>query len=110
MVVLEIDPKFQSDPSNLERIYVAGGNDVQVPLSALVRFERGLSALAVFHSQSFPSTTVSFNLMPDVPLQAADLEYPARGRRTAHAGRNSRQLRRQRRPISTRPGGSGSRF
>src|SRR6202048_4926753 len=38
MVILEIDPRFQSDPSNLERIYVAGANDVQVPLSALVHY------------------------------------------------------------------------
>ena len=71
MVVLEIDPKFQSDPSNLERIYVAGANDTQVPLSAIVRYRRDLSPLAVFHSQSFPSTTVSFNLLPDVPLETA---------------------------------------
>jgi multidrug efflux pump len=71
MVVLEIDPKFQTDPSNLERIFVAGANGAQVPLSAVVHYERGLSPLAVFHSQSFPSTTVSFNLLPDVPLQVA---------------------------------------
>jgi len=71
MVVLEIDPKFQNDPSNLERIYVAGANDVQVPLSVLVHFQRGLAPLAVFHSQAFPSTTVSFNLLPDVPLEVA---------------------------------------
>ncbi len=71
MVVLEIDPKFQSDPSNLERIFVEGANNAQVPLSAVVRYQRGLSALAVFHSQSFPSTTVSFNLLPDVPLEVA---------------------------------------
>jgi multidrug efflux pump len=71
MVVLEIDPKFQSDPSNLEHIFVAGANDAQVPLSAVVRYQRGLSPLAVFHSQSFPSTTVSFNLVPDVPLEVA---------------------------------------
>ena len=71
MVVLEIDPKFQSDPSNLERIFVAGANGAQVPLSAVVRYQRGLSPLAVFHSQSFPSTTVSFNLLPDVPLEVA---------------------------------------
>jgi multidrug efflux pump len=71
MVVLEIDPKFQSDPSNLERIYVAGANDAQVPLSAVVHYQRSLSPLAVYHSQSFPSTTVSFNLMPDVPLEVA---------------------------------------
>ncbi len=71
MVVLEIDPKFQADPSNLDRIFVAGANDAQVPLSAVVRYERGLSPLAVFHSQSFPSTTVSFNLLPNVPLEVA---------------------------------------
>jgi multidrug efflux pump len=71
MVVLEIDPKFQTDPSNLEHIFVAGANGTQVPLSAVVHYKRDLSPLAVFHSQSFPSTTVSFNLLPDVPLQVA---------------------------------------
>src|SRR6202047_281243 len=70
MVVLEIDPKFQSDPSNLEHIFVAGAGGAQVPFSRVVLYQRGLAALAVFHSQSFPSTTVSFNLMPDVPLDA----------------------------------------
>jgi len=71
MIVLEIDPKFQTDPANLERIFVAGANNTQVPLSAVVYAQRGLSPLAVYHSQSFPSTTVSFNLMPDVPLEVA---------------------------------------
>lgn len=71
MIVLEIDPKFQVDPSNLDRIYVAGAGGVQVPLSVVVRAQRGLAALAVYHSQSFPSTTVSFNTLPDVQLQAA---------------------------------------
>jgi multidrug efflux pump len=71
MVVLEVDPKFQSDPYNLDRIYVAGAGGVQVPLSGVVHLQRGLSPLAVFHSQSFPSTTVSFNILPDVPLEVA---------------------------------------
>jgi multidrug efflux pump len=71
MVVLEIDPKFQTDPSNLERIYVAGANGVQVPLSTVVHYQRGLAPLAVYHTQSFPSTTVSFNLLPNVPLEVA---------------------------------------
>jgi multidrug efflux pump len=69
-VVLEINPKFQNDPSDLDRIFVAGANGVQVPLSAVVRMSRTLSALAVFHSQSFPSTTVSFNTLPGVQLDA----------------------------------------
>src|SRR3979409_1920800 len=71
VVVLEIDPKFQTDPSNLEHIFVAGANGAQVPLSTVVHYQRSLSPLAVFHSQSVPSTTVSFNLLPDVPLQIA---------------------------------------
>jgi multidrug efflux pump len=71
MVVLEIDPRFQTDPSNLEHIFAAGANGAQVPLSAVVHYQRGLSPLAVFHSQSFPSTTVSFNTLPDVPLEIA---------------------------------------
>src|SRR5258708_7683304 len=71
MVVLEIDPRFQSDPSDLQRIFVAGANGTQVPLSAVVHYRRDLAALAVTHTQSFPSTTVSFNILPDVPLQVA---------------------------------------
>src|SRR6185312_13390260 len=70
-VILEIDPQFQQDPSNLDRIFVAGANGTQVPLSAVVRYQRDLSALAVYHSQSFPSSTVSFNLLPNVELQEA---------------------------------------
>jgi multidrug efflux pump len=71
MVVLEINPKFQNDPSDLDRIFVAGANDTQVPLSAVVHYRRDLAALAVNHTQAFPSTTVSFNVLPDVPLEFA---------------------------------------
>jgi multidrug efflux pump len=71
VVVLETDPKFQSDPSNLEHVFAAGANGTQVPLSAIVHYQRSLSPLAVFHSQSFPSTTVSFNTLPNVPLEIA---------------------------------------
>jgi multidrug efflux pump len=70
-VILEVDPRLQGDPSALEKIYVAGANGAQVPLSRVVSMERGLSPLAVFHQASFPSNTISFNLLPDVPLQTA---------------------------------------
>jgi multidrug efflux pump len=69
-VIMEIDGKFQNDPSDLDRIYVAGANGSQVPLSAVVRSERTLSALSVAHSGGFPSTTVSFNTLPGVQLDA----------------------------------------
>jgi multidrug efflux pump len=70
-VILEIDPRFQNDPSDLQRIFVAGANGAQVPLSAVVQTQRGLAALAVYHTQSFPSTTVSFNLAEGTTLESA---------------------------------------
>jgi len=70
-VVLETDPKFQTDPSNLERIFVTGANDAQVPLSSIAHYERGLASLSVNHTQSLPSTTISFNVLPNVPLEVA---------------------------------------
>ena len=70
-VVLEVDPEFQRDPNNLDRIFVAGPNDTQVPLSAVVRYERALSPLSVFHQGQYPSVTVSFNVEEGVQLQEA---------------------------------------
>src|SRR5205085_9305967 len=70
-VVLEVDPEYQRDPSNLEHIFVGGAGDSQIPLSAVVRYERTLSPLSIFHSGQFPSSTVSFALEPDVTLQEA---------------------------------------
>ena len=92
MVVLEIDPKFQADPSNLERIYVAGANDAQVPLSAVVHYKRDLSALAVL---SLAIVSLDHGIVQPAAGRAAgdrDHEHPARGRRIAHAGRHPRQL------------------
>ena len=70
-VILEVDQRLQSDPSALDKIYVAGANGAQVPLSGIVRMERGLSPLSVFHQASYPSNTISFNVLPDVVLQTA---------------------------------------
>ncbi len=70
-IILEVDPRLQGDPSSLDKIYVAGAGDAQVPLSAVVKVERGLSPLSVFHQASFPSNTISFNVPDGVPLQTA---------------------------------------
>ncbi len=70
-VVLEVNPQWQGDPSALDKIYVAGANDVQVPLSRIVHMERGLSPLSVFHQGSFPSTDHIVQRSSDVPLQTA---------------------------------------
>jgi multidrug efflux pump len=70
-VILEIDPQFQRDPSDLAQVFVRGKDGVQVPLSTVARFERGLSSLVVNHQGSFPSVTLTFNTAPDVKLADA---------------------------------------
>jgi len=71
-VVLEVDPKLQTDPSLLDRIYVGAGNGKQVPLSTVAHFERGTAPLAVRHQGQFPAATLSFNLAPGVALGTAE--------------------------------------
>ena len=65
-VVLEIDPALQTDPSLLDRLYVGSAAGLQIPLSAVAKFERGTAALAVKHQGQFPAATLSFNLAPGV--------------------------------------------
>jgi multidrug efflux pump subunit AcrB len=71
-VVLEIDPQLQTDPSLLDRLYVAAAGGVQVPLSAVARFGRGTAPLTVNHQGQFAAATISFNLAPGVALQTAE--------------------------------------
>ncbi|MGH6769578.1 MAG: efflux RND transporter permease subunit [Xanthobacteraceae bacterium] len=70
-VILEIDPQYQRDPADLNRIYVPGANGVQVPLAAVTRIERGLQPLVINHQGQFPSATVSFSLAPNVVIADA---------------------------------------
>ena len=70
-VIFEVDARLQTDPTALDKIYVDSVSGNQVPLSRVVRFSHGLSPLSVFHQASFPSNTISFNVLPDVVLQTA---------------------------------------
>jgi multidrug efflux pump len=70
-VILEVDPLFQRDPSDLSHVHVAGGNGVQVPLSSVARIEKSLSPLVINHQGQFPAVTISYDLAPDVSLDRA---------------------------------------
>jgi multidrug efflux pump len=70
-VVIEIDPKLQTDPSLLDRLYVGSSNGKQVPLAALASFVRGTAPLAVRHQGQYPAATLSFNLAPGEALGTA---------------------------------------
>jgi len=67
-VVLEVDPRFQSGPEALKRIYLNSSSGQQVPLSALVDSTVSAAPIVVNHQGMFPSTTISFNLKPGVAL------------------------------------------
>ena len=76
-VVLEVQPKFQQQPTDLSQIYVPGtsstGATTQVPLSAVAHYVNQVVPLTINHQGVFPSVTLSFNLAPAVALgQAVD--------------------------------------
>ena len=72
-VILEVDPRFQRDPGDLNRIFVPGHGGVQVPLSSLVTVERSLAPLVVNHQGPFPAVTINYGLAPDMLLAEAQV-------------------------------------
>jgi multidrug efflux pump len=63
-VVMEVAPRFQTDPATLDKLYVRSSNGTQVPLSQIAHWEQAHSQLSIGHLDQFPSTVVSFNLAP----------------------------------------------
>jgi multidrug efflux pump len=70
-VILEALPRYQQDPGSLSKLYVPGTGSVQVPLSAIARFEHVTAPLSIAHQEQFPSVTISFNLAPGAALSDA---------------------------------------
>jgi multidrug efflux pump len=70
-VVLEVKPNFQQTPDGLRNIYIRTADGTPTPLSTLVHYTAGTSALAVNHQGQFPAVTLSFNLAPGVALGQA---------------------------------------
>jgi multidrug efflux pump len=70
-VILEIDPQFQRHPRDLDRVYVSGTNNTQVPLAAVTKITGGLSPLVVNHQGQFPAVTISFGLDQNTPIEEA---------------------------------------
>ena len=68
-VVLEVDRKYQRDPSDLSQVYVEGGGNTQVPLSQVAHVERSIAPLVVNHQGQFPSVTITYNILPTATIQ-----------------------------------------
>ncbi len=70
-VILEIDPRLQSDPAALDKLFLKSSSGTSVPLSSVATFRRDKSTLSVNHQGQFPAVTLSFNLAPGVSLGTA---------------------------------------
>src|SRR5499427_7812744 len=85
-VILESQPQFQADPSQLQNIFVktnvaggagASGNGIpsgtSIPLSTVTRVVSAVGPMQVNHQGNQPAVTISFNLAPGYSLgQAVD--------------------------------------
>ena len=61
-VIMEVLPKFYSDPSMLSQLYVRSTTGKLVPLNQVVEMKESIGPLNVNHINGFPSVTISFNL------------------------------------------------
>jgi hydrophobe/amphiphile efflux-1 (HAE1) family protein len=69
-LVLEVQPKYQTEPSALSDIYLPGTNG-QVPVSAVAHYSNTVQPLTINHQGVFSSVTLSFNLAPGAALSQA---------------------------------------
>jgi HAE1 family hydrophobic/amphiphilic exporter-1 len=67
-VILEVEPKYQRDPSSLAMLYTQSSNGRLIPLESVTKMVRRIGPLTVNHTGQLPSVTISFNLRPGVAL------------------------------------------
>ena len=70
-VILELDPKYQRDPSALSMLYIRSTTGVLVPLTSVAKLSFGVGPLSVTHAGQLPSVTLAFDLRPGLSLSEA---------------------------------------
>ncbi|HJD66556.1 MAG TPA: efflux RND transporter permease subunit [Rickettsia endosymbiont of Bembidion nr. Transversale] len=85
-IILELDPKYQTDSSMLSLININSANSTLVPLTTLAKIVNSVGPLSISHFGQLPSVTVSFNLqdgfsisdaVPKVNEAVRELQMPA---------------------------------
>src|SRR5262249_57335760 len=72
-IILEVQPQFRIDPSDLSKLYMKTANGQTIPLDAVARLVPSVGPLQVNHQGQQPAVTISFNLAPNYSLgQAVD--------------------------------------
>src|SRR5258707_403565 len=115
-IILEAQPQFRVDPSDLSKLYMKTQNNQTIPLDAVAKMVPSVGPLQINHQGQQPAVTISFNLAPgnslgyavdQITLIEQNSHLPAtiatgfsgtaqvfqdslRGRRTASAARHRR--------------------
>lgn len=71
-VVLELDKRYQRSPEDLKQIYLRSSvTDGLVPLGAIIDWKTSVGPQDVPHFDQLNSATISFNLVPTMPIGTA---------------------------------------
>jgi len=73
-VVMELEPRYQTDPSVLSMLYVRSSTGALVPLNAVATLKPTIGPLAINHQGQLPAVTISFDVKPGVALSQAITE------------------------------------
>ncbi|HET8876167.1 MAG TPA: efflux RND transporter permease subunit, partial [Casimicrobiaceae bacterium] len=76
-VVMELEPRYQTDPSVLSLLYVRSSSGALVPLNAVATLRPTVGPLAINHQGQLPAVTISFDTKPGVALSQAIEEINA---------------------------------
>ena len=67
-IILEAQPQFRVDPSNLSKLYMKTEKGQTIPLDAVARLVPSVGPLQINHQGQQPAVTISFNLQPGYSL------------------------------------------
>lgn len=67
-IILEAQPQFRVDPSDLSKLYVKTTAGQTIPLDAVAKMVPSVGPLQINHQGQQPAVTISFNLAPGVSL------------------------------------------
>ncbi|MCA6109054.1 efflux RND transporter permease subunit [Bradyrhizobium cenepequi] len=67
-IILEVQPEFRVDPSNLSKLYMKTASGQTIPLDAVARLVPSVGPLQINHQGQQPAVTISFNLAPGTSL------------------------------------------
>jgi HAE1 family hydrophobic/amphiphilic exporter-1 len=73
-VILELDKKYQRDPSALSFLYLRNRDGKLIPLESVSKVRSTVGPLTVSHLGQVPAVTITFNLGPGMSLSQATSE------------------------------------